>query len=113
MKEIFYPVAAESELEATGQLHVELNGEQILLCRDDGACYAVSYHCSHEDYALEGGTINAACITCPYHGAEFSLKTGEVLAPPAHAPIRTYPTRLDEGVISVGLAEPSPAATSQ
>lgn len=105
MSETFYVVAAKSELDATGQLHVDLNGEQILLCRDGESYFAVAYLCSHEDYALEGGTIHNGCITCPYHGAEFSLKTGDVLAPPAYEGIKTYPVKTDEDTISIGLIE--------
>jgi len=103
--EKFYVVAAKSELDATGQLHVDLNGEQILLCRDGDEYHAIAYLCSHEDFALEGGTIHDGCITCPYHGAEFRLATGEVLAPPAYENIRTYSVRTDEDTISVGLQE--------
>ena len=65
----------------------------------------MSYFCSHDQFTLEGGTISNSCITCPYHGAEFSLKTGEVLAPPAFEPIRCYPTRVENDVISVGIEE--------
>ena len=104
MSEIWYPVATKSELEATGQMHVGLKGEQILLCRDGDNYYAIAWLCSHEDYPLEGGAIHDGCITCPYHGAEFSLKTGEVLAPPACGRIRTWPVKTDEDRISIGLA---------
>lgn len=104
-EEKFYVVAAKSELDATGQMHVDLNGEQILLCKDGDEYYAIAYMCSHEEFGLEGGTINNGCITCPYHGAEFRLKTGEVLAPPAYENIKTYSVRTDEDNISIGLAE--------
>ena len=105
MSETFHVVAAKSELEATGQMHVDLNGEQILLCRDGNDYYAIAYFCSHEDYPLEGGAIHNACVICPYHGAEFSLKTGDVLAPPAYEGIRTWPVRTDDDTISIGLME--------
>jgi len=101
----YYPVASTSELDDTGQLHVELNAEDILLCRDGNDYYAISYYCSHETFTLEGGLVENRCITCPYHGAEFSLETGEVLAPPAWQDIRTYPITIKDNVISIGMTE--------
>ncbi len=105
MSETFHVVAAKIELEDTGQLQVDLNGEQILLVKDSDQYFAIAYLCSHEDFGLEGGTIANGCITCPYHGAEFSLQTGEVLAPPAYESIKTYPVRTDEVTISIGVSD--------
>jgi 3-phenylpropionate/trans-cinnamate dioxygenase ferredoxin subunit len=105
MSEKYYVVAAKSELTDTPQLHVELNGEEILLCRDGDQYYAVAYFCSHQEFALEGGSIHQGCITCPYHGAEFNLETGEALTAPAFESIRTYPVKLEEETISIGIPE--------
>lgn len=105
MTEKYYVVAARTELEATPQMHVELGGEEILLCRDGEEIFAVSYLCSHEAFTLEGGTITKGCITCPYHGAEFDLRTGAVLAAPAYEPIKTYPVRLEGDTIAIGVME--------
>ena len=101
----YYVVAACAELEATPQIHINLNGEEILLCREDEDYYAVSYYCSHEKLTLEGGNITAGCITCPYHGAEFRLSDGSVMAPPALKPIKTFSTKVENGTIAVGLNE--------
>ena len=101
----YYVVAACSELAVTMQMYVELSGEEILLCREGEDYFAVSYYCSHERFTLEGGTIAAGCITCPYHGAEFRLSDGEVIAPPAFEPIKTYPIRVEDDTIAVGINE--------
>ena len=97
----YYVVAATSELEEDGQMYVELNGEEILLCKHQGEFYAIAYHCSHEAFALEGGLLQDGCITCPYHGAEFSLRDGSVQAPPAFEPIKTYPIRIEDETIAI------------
>ena len=47
----YYVVAATSELEEDGQMYVELNGEEILLCKHKGEFYAIAYHCSHDGVA--------------------------------------------------------------
>ncbi|MGH8312562.1 MAG: nitrite reductase (NAD(P)H) small subunit [Gammaproteobacteria bacterium] len=40
-------------------------------------------------------------ITCPRHGAQFDILTGEVLAPPAYEPVATFPVRVHEGMVQV------------
>ncbi|MFT4721894.1 MAG: 3-phenylpropionate/trans-cinnamate dioxygenase ferredoxin subunit [Candidatus Azotimanducaceae bacterium] len=101
MTDGFYVVAATSEIQEDGQMFVELDGEDILLVKHGGQYHAVAYLCSHAEFSLEGGSLHNGCITCPYHGAEFSLTTGEALAAPAYEPIKTYPVRVADGVISV------------
>ncbi len=107
MSEKFYVVAAIAELDASPQMHVDLNGEEILLVRDGEDFYAIAYYCSHEEFTLEGGMVNKKCITCPYHGAEFSLVDGHVLSPPAYEDIKTYPVKVnrDEGTLAVGVSD--------
>ena len=103
MPEKYFVVAATSELETVNQMHIELNSDEILLCRDGENYFAVSYFCSHEEFSLEGGDIYNGCITCPYHGAEFDLKDGSVLAPPAFEPIKTYAVKVEDNTISIGI----------
>ena len=97
----YHVVAATSELDEDAQMHVNLNGEEILLCKHQGEYYAIAYYCSHEMFGLEGGMLQNGCITCPYHGAEFRLKDGRVQAPPAWEDIKTYPVRVHEDTIAI------------
>jgi 3-phenylpropionate/trans-cinnamate dioxygenase ferredoxin subunit len=97
----FYVVAATSEVPEGGQMYVELNGEEMLICQHDGKYYAINYFCSHAEFTLEGGYMRNGCITCPYHGAEFSLEDGSVQAPPAFESIKTYPIKLIDDTIAV------------
>lgn len=99
----YHVVAACSELSEDGQMHVELNGKEILLVRHGGNFYAVDYYCSHEMLPLEGGEITQGCITCPYHGAEFKLDDGSVQAAPAWEPITTYPLKIEDDTLSIAV----------
>ena len=112
MTEKYHVVAAKSELSEGGQLYIELEGEEILLCQHKGEYFAVAYLCSHAEFSLEGGFLRNGCITCPYHGAEFDLKDGSVQAPPAYEPIKVYPVRTTDDTISVSatpINQDSPA----
>ena len=88
-------------------MYVELDGHEILLCQHKEVYYAVSYFCSHAEFALEGGMLQNGCITCPYHGAEFDLKDGSVQAPPAFEPIRTFPVKVENDTIAI-CTNPAP-----
>ncbi len=38
---------------------------------------------------------------CPRHGASFDIKTGKALALPAYLPVRTFPVRVEDGVVKI------------
>jgi 3-phenylpropionate/trans-cinnamate dioxygenase ferredoxin subunit len=99
----YHVVAATSEIAEGGQLFVELDGEEILLCRHDGKYFAVSYYCSHATFPLEGGPMDDGCISCPYHGATFDLATGRAEAPPAWEDIKTYAVRVEDSTVAISV----------
>jgi 3-phenylpropionate/trans-cinnamate dioxygenase ferredoxin subunit len=101
MSDGFYVVAATSDLKEGEQMYIDLEGEEILLCRHQDQFYAIAYFCSHAEFALEGGDLRNGCITCPYHGAEFRLADGAVEAPPAWEPIKVYPVRIENDTIAI------------
>lgn len=97
----FYVVAATSDLAPGDQMHVELDGEDILLCNYRGRFYAVSYYCTHAFMPLEGGYMEDGCVGCPYHGAMFSLEDGTVQMPPANGGIKTFPVKVEDDTVAV------------
>jgi nitrite reductase/ring-hydroxylating ferredoxin subunit len=40
--------------------------------------------CTHEEGPLSEGEVLGHEVTCPWHGAKFDIRTGEVLGPPAY-----------------------------
>ena len=71
-----------------------------------GALHAIEDRCSHDDGPLcEGDWEPEACVVvCPRHGSRFCLRTGEALTPPAYEPVRTYATRVTDGMVEVQAA---------
>jgi len=59
---------------------VEVNGKKIALCNLEGSFYAINDTCTHRGGPLSEGEIEGEQVTCPWHGALFNIKTGEVLA---------------------------------
>lgn len=75
---------------------MEVEDEPIGIFRaDDGNFYAVSAMCTHQRVSLMGGDVDGTCIMCPLHGAEFDLKTGEHLCPPAVRPLESYALKIE------------------
>lgn len=80
---------------------VQVAGETVLLCHDEGQVYAIENRCSHLEEPLACGRIKWGWIACPAHGARFDLATGEPMNPPATERIRTFPVRVVDGMIEV------------
>jgi 3-phenylpropionate/trans-cinnamate dioxygenase ferredoxin component len=101
----FVPVAKAGDVAEGSAIKVEVAGLQIAIFKFDGEFYATDDSCSHAYASLAEGYVTDGTVECPLHGACFSLKTGEVLSEPATEPIKTYPVRVDDGEILVGLSQ--------
>ena len=65
---------------------------------------AVDNRCPHKGGPLADGIVAGDRVVCPLHGWKVSLETGAVERPAtASACVRTYPTRVEEGVVLVEL----------
>ena len=63
--------------------------------------FAVDDTCSHSDASLSEGEVLDFKIECWLHGAEFDLRTGEAVTPPAVAPIKVYPVSVDGDSVTI------------
>ncbi|MEW5943716.1 MAG: non-heme iron oxygenase ferredoxin subunit [Pseudomonadota bacterium] len=80
---------------------VDVEGTAIAVFNLGGEYYAIEDTCTHDGGELASGEVEGGIITCPRHGARFSIKTGAVLAPPAYEPVATFPVRIEGGVVQV------------
>lgn len=64
---------------------------------------AVDNQCPHKQGPLADGIVSGASVVCPLHAWRINLETGEVERPAAGAGrcVQVYPTRVEDGVISV------------
>ena len=79
----------------------EVDGVIIAVFNINGELYAIEDICTHDGGGLAGGALEDGCIVCPRHGAKFCLRTGAALTPPAYEPVRTYATRVHDGLVQV------------
>ena len=72
---------------------VSLGSERIAVFRYDGKVSAISNVCRHQNGPLGEGRIIDGCVTCPWHGYQYSPDTG-ASPPPFTDKVPTYRTRL-------------------
>ena len=92
-----------SQLQQGKPVKVEKNGKTICVARVGDEVFAIDDTCSHSDASLSEGDVTDFKIECWLHGAEFDLRTGEALTPPAVAPLRTYGVHVDGDSVTVEI----------
>lgn len=100
----FTPVLAERELTDNRPHRVRAGDVEVVLVRADGRIHALENACPHLGGPLSQGWLRDGSITCPWHGSEFELRSGESLNGPAVAPAPCFQTRVRDGWIEVRRA---------
>jgi|SRR5579859_1912287 len=101
----FIKVADLAELEEGSLFPIEVDGEPICLARVNGTVYAFTDNCTHISGPLNEGELEGCKLTCPWHGAQFDVRTGKVLRGPARQDILTYPVKIEEESVLISLPE--------
>ena len=83
---------------------VTVAGREIALFNLGHRVVATASHCPHKGGPLADGIVSGESVVCPLHGWKINLACGRVDRPAdTEACIETYPVRVDNGVIVVGL----------
>lgn len=93
-------VLADSALADGATTTVTVGDTVVLLHRRDGVVAAINDRCSHAGGPLHEGTIDAGCVTCPWHQSVFDLD-GNVVHGPATSPQAAFDTRVVSGQIEI------------
>jgi anthranilate 1,2-dioxygenase ferredoxin subunit len=100
----YCPALLEKDLPEGGTFATVMEELPVLICRIDGAVFAVINRCTHAASTLDGGRIRRGSISCPLHGARFDLKTGASIGG-LYAPLQTFATRLAGATIEVEIPD--------
>ena len=84
---------------------VEIDGTPVVLVRHAGEFFAVQNNCSHKDFPLSeaGFDPRDGVLVCAWHGGCFDVRTGDAVVPPATEPVETFPIRVIDGWVELGL----------
>ena len=75
----YVEICDESEIAVGSSKLFQHEGEKILLFRLEDGFFATQSNCTHLFAPLKNGKILEGCrVRCPFHRAEFDIRTGEV-----------------------------------
>ncbi|XP_011880093.1 PREDICTED: apoptosis-inducing factor 3 isoform X2 [Vollenhovia emeryi] len=78
------------------------DGRKILLVRQKGELHAIGTKCTHYGALLHTGALGEGRVRCPWHGACFNIKTGDIEDYPGLDSLPCYKVRVDEaGLVHV------------
>jgi nitrite reductase (NADH) small subunit len=106
MKDIEWTVAcSEADLPVRTARVVAHSGINVAVFRvEDGSLYAVEDRCPHRGAPLSRGLIyDNNKVACTDHGWSICLSDGKVDAPEC-GQIRTFPVKVEDGVVQVRIA---------
>jgi nitrite reductase/ring-hydroxylating ferredoxin subunit len=132
-REIWRPAIRAVDLSPGEMTDVEIEGRTILIANTGDGFHAIDAVCTHvpalsviKNLAAGELDIDRQCVTCPWHGAQFDLRTGHVVRQP-YAPefnrehfftgrltsvldpkktatdTRVYPTKIENGIVMVDV----------
>lgn len=98
-------VARVTDLKDGEGRSILMDGIEIGIYRCGEEFFAVENTCTHAQASLHEGSVDRirCTVECPLHGAEFDLRSGAALSPPAEEPLRTFPVRVVDGEVQVDL----------
>ena len=88
---------------------VPVNGERVAIFKFDGKICAISNVCRHQNGPLGEGRIIDGCVTCPWHGYQYSPETG-ASPPPFTERVSTFRTKIVDGRVWID-PRPNPPGT--
>jgi 3-phenylpropionate/trans-cinnamate dioxygenase ferredoxin component len=101
----FLKIAALTEIPENERLFLEINDLPIVIYSLNGEYYATGDVCTHDGGSIGEGQIEGNEVICPRHGARFDIKTGKVTRFPAVEDIPSYPVKIEDGYLYLGLPE--------
>src|SRR5947209_13325341 len=100
-----FKVAEVAEISEGQLLPLEVDGELICMTKVGGTIYAFTDNCTHISGPLNEGELEGEVLTCPWHLAQFDVRTGKVLRGPARQDLATYPIRIDGNDVYINLPD--------
>jgi nitrite reductase/ring-hydroxylating ferredoxin subunit len=97
----FTRVARNGDVNEGGMAAFDVNGQRVAVAHVNGSFYAFGDVCTHKRCSLADGELEGKTVTCPCHGSQFDVTTGEVLNPPATEPVPVFPLRVEDDEIQV------------
>jgi 3-phenylpropionate/trans-cinnamate dioxygenase ferredoxin subunit len=99
----YYEIATIEDIPNGERIFLEIGANQIVVFNLGGNYYAIGDVCTHDDGPLGDGELDGYEVICPRHGARFDVRNGKAIALPAVVPTPSYPVRVVDGKIEIGV----------
>ena len=97
-------VAYVDELKVNQMKLIHIRGKRIVVCRTEKGYAAFDDHCTHRGGSLAGGAMICGTVQCPWHGSQFDVYSGNIMAGPAKTSISVYPVKETNGMVCLILS---------
>ncbi|XP_042207746.1 apoptosis-inducing factor 3-like isoform X2 [Homarus americanus] len=94
-------ICKEEDLPQDGMKTFEVEGGKVLVVHHKGQLSALGSKCSHYGAPLETGVLCNGRVRCPWHGACFSLATGDIEDFPGLDSIPKYGIEVVDGEVKI------------
>jgi nitrite reductase/ring-hydroxylating ferredoxin subunit/uncharacterized membrane protein len=84
------PVCKAGDLQEGQMLLADIQGARVAVGRCAEGIVAFSDRCTHKGGPLSDGALVGCTVQCPWHGSQFDVHSGRVVAGPADERILTY-----------------------
>lgn len=95
------PVCNQGELGEGQAMLIHIGDERIAVARCAQGIVAFSDSCTHKGGSLADGAVVGCAVQCPWHGSQFDIRTGRVIAGPAEEHLKTYGIEIRSGEVYV------------
>ncbi len=104
MSDNWIEVCAADEIDEEDVIRFDHAGRTFAIYRSPEDTYhATDGLCTHEKIHLADGLVMDHIIECPKHNGRFNYKTGEAKGAPVCVDLRTYPVKVEDGTVFIGL----------
>jgi nitrite reductase/ring-hydroxylating ferredoxin subunit/uncharacterized membrane protein len=95
------PVCNQAELGEGQAMLVHIGGQRIAVARCSEGIFAFEDHCTHKGGPLSDGAIVGCAVQCPWHGSQFDIRNGRIIAGPAEEHLQTFDVEVRSGEVYV------------
>ncbi len=98
----FVKATEVSAIEAGEGAVVEVDGRSIAIFNVDGTFHAIDNTCKHMGGPLGEGELDGDVVTCPWHGWEFNVTSGQSELDESVA-VEKLEVKVEDGAVMVAI----------
>jgi nitrite reductase/ring-hydroxylating ferredoxin subunit len=98
----FVRVTGTADVKPGQGIVAEVNGKTLAVFNVEGTFYAIDNTCVHRGGPLGEGDVEGNVVTCPWHGWEYNVTTGECVNNPS-AKVEVYQVKVEGNDVKVLL----------